>query len=341
MKVGDEFVASIMQNYGLEVYGSILLSDKNKKATWQLHTSQGNKILKKVPGTEDRVRFIAEATFYLQEAGVNVPRLEKTKTGELVAAHNGSYYVVMDWIGGSKPDLGNVAETCSVLQALGQFHRDSRGFKTAIDNGTRSHLGDWPRSMQRYNERLRDFLAKARQRSDRFSELFSEQAGHFIARGEETLQRLADSAYHDWVKRVERDGNLCHQDFAPRNLRIQADGTVAVFDMDSVTFDLPARDLRKVFNKLGKKTKSWDVKIIQKLLSCYQRTNPLSRAEWEVVFLDLWYPHLFYGVISKFYEGRAPDWSEEKFIKKLQEIVRVERDKEPVLRDLFARGAEG
>lgn len=341
MGASDDFIQRIGEHYDLEIYESTLLSDKGKKAAWQLKTSRGTKILKKVPGTEERVRFITDATLYLWEAGVGVPRLEKTKAGDTVVVCNGSSYVMMDWIGGSKPDLANSREVCIILQALGQFHRASQGFVATGGTDIRSHLGNWPEAIQKHNERLHQFWAEARTRNDLFSRLFIEQAQHFIARAEDTQKRLDDSAYHDWIARVREDCNLCHQDFAPRNLRIQADGTIAVFDMDSVTYDLPARDLRKVFNKLGKKTKLWDANKIQKLLACYQQANPLSREEWEVVLLDLWYPHLFYGIVSKFYEGRSPDWSEGKFVKKLQEIVQVERDKEPVLLDLFARGAEG
>jgi Ser/Thr protein kinase RdoA (MazF antagonist) len=48
---------------------------------------------------------------------------------------------------------------------------------------------------------------------------------------------------------------LCHQDYAAENLAIGSDGKLYVFDMDSLTVDVPIRDMWKILNKVMKKGK--------------------------------------------------------------------------------------
>ena len=127
-----------------------------------------------------------------------------------------------------------------------------------------------------------------------------DQVDCFLARME-TVQRLLNkSCYADWSRALSTRGGLCHQDFTPKNLRLQGDGRLRILDPDSVTVDLPARDLRKIFNKVIKKYKPQDPLVLQRMESCYQRHNPLTPEQWEVVFIDLYFPHLFCGAVNKY-----------------------------------------
>jgi len=81
------------------------------------------------------------------------------------------------------------------------------------------------------------------------------------------------------------------------------------FDTDSITIDIPARDIRKLLNKIMKKNGKWNLEILRKFIRIYQSENPLSFSEWTV------FPHLFLGAMNKFYYKRDKEWSFDLFWK--------------------------
>lgn len=320
----------ILPAYQLVVSGISLIRDKGKKRVWQITTPTVDLVLKKMPGAVDRSRFIARSMRYLEQGGVGVPNLVPTRSGDDVAILGQENFILMEWLSGSQPDYR--AHLSVIMQGLAQFHRASVGFEPRSAGGVRQHLNKWPAGYaEKKNELIRFKEQAARNPGGRFEQLFMDQVDCFLARME-TVQRLLNkSCYADWSRALSTRGGLCHQDFTPKNLRLQGDGRLRILDPDSVTVDLPARDLRKIFNKVIKKYKPQDPLVLQRMESCYQRHNPLTPEQWEVVFIDLYFPHLFCGAVNKYFTNRAPDWTKDKHVTKLAGIIETERYKTAIL----------
>jgi hypothetical protein len=101
---------------------------------------------------------------------------------------------------------------------------------------------------------------------------------------------------------------------------------------DSLTIDLPARDIRKLLNKVMKKNGKWEPALLETVLRAYQQANPLTADEWAVLKLDLTFPHLFAGIMDKYYRQREKDWTESKYVSRLKEMIAVERSLEAALK---------
>ncbi|WP_332692528.1 hypothetical protein [Halalkalibacter lacteus] len=52
-----------------------------------------------------------------------------------------------------------------------------------------------------------------------------------------------------------------------------------MFDMDSLTIDLPIRDMRKILNKVMKKRKKWALDVLNNMVRAYQWINPLTNEQ--------------------------------------------------------------
>jgi spore coat-associated protein S len=131
---------------------------------------------------------------------------------------------------------------------------------------------------------------------------------------------------------LSKKGCLCHQDFAAGNLILTPSG-IYVLDTDSITIDIPARDIRKILHKVMKKSGKWDIELTKRVFDYYQSENPLAESEWFVVKMDILFPHLFIGAMNKFYYQRDKEWSTEKYLQRLKEMSSFEKSITPVLRD--------
>ncbi|TYO95983.1 CotS family spore coat protein [Desulfallas thermosapovorans] len=323
---------NILKEYGHAGAQLLELRDKGKKTVWQVNSKGKKMILKKMPSSPTQTGFITEAANHLLNAGVRVPKLLVTNNNENFITVDNTAYILMEWVDGKQPDY--TRDTKAILSALAAFHRGSSGFKPSPGYKCRSHLGTWLDSYQKKKKQLQTYTLHALKNrdNDEFWDTFLHSWKLALKRIDQAMDRLEKSNYRQWVALAGNSGALCHQDFTPKNLRMQKDGGITVFDLDSVTIDIPARDLRKIFNKFLKKPEGQNqVKILQLMASVYQETNPLTKEQWAVVTADLLFPHLLYGIVDKYYHKRAADWSPGKYLKKLKHLTLVEENKEEIL----------
>lgn len=326
-----DLLSNVLNQYNVTNAQVFEIRDKGKKTVWQVNLGDKKMVLKKMPSSVAQTKFITDAASHLISAGVRIPKLVKTKSQKNFASANDLAYILMEWVGGKKPDYNR--DTEAILSSLAAFHRGSLGFNPSSGSDCRSHLGTWPESYQKKKNQLQAHFQHARELRDKdeFSEIFLQNSELAFARIAQAVKRLEKSDYKEWLELVRTRGGLCHQDFTPKNLKMQSDGGITVFDLDSITVDIPARDLRKIMNKILKKEGSRKVKTLKLIAAVYQDNYPLTKGQWEVVAADLLFPHLFCGVVDKYYLNRAPDWSLGKYVEKLKQSIRTEINKEEVI----------
>ena len=330
-----ELLDSVLMEYGLAHAQVLELRDKGKKTVWQVDPGGRKMVLKKMPSSVSRTKFITDAAIHLIRAGVRVPKIVPTKDQKRFVTVGHLTYLLMELVEGKKPDY--TRDTAAILSSLAAFHRGSLGFNPSSRHHCRSHLGTWPGSYQKVKEQLQAYVEYAcgRRDKDAFSDIFLQNSELAFKKIDQAVKKLEKTHYQEWVEKARTQGCLCHQDFTPKNLSMQRDGGITVFDLDSITIDIPARDLRKIINKFLKKEGAGKVKTLKLMASAYQANHPLTKGQWEVVAADLLFPHLFYGIVDKYYLNRAPDWSPGKYVEKLKQSIRAENNKEEIIAQLF------
>jgi CotS family spore coat protein len=322
--------AEILKQYPLVVRNIRLLSWKGKKGAWAVQTDRGMKVLKKSPASKTRQMFLNQAVRHLQSNGALIPKLVQTRSGTDIAEFKGNCYVLSDAVKGSSPEYDTSAQLQKIMKTLGSFHLSSRGFVSKGQVNERMHLGRWEDGYVQHLKNLETFKEQALRESSSFSRLYLKHADTFIRHGKEAQRSIQNGAYSQWVSKVKSQKNLCHQDFAAGNL-IRTSKGMYVIDMDSLTYDLPARDLRKILNKVMKK-KGWNLDRTIAMLRAYQSVHPLSKGEYSVLKADLLFPHLFYGISNKYFKRRTDaEWNKNKTVEKLSAMIRSESSKMNVL----------
>lgn len=331
--LNDEPLSEVLDKYSFSVKGIRTESYKQKKGVWWVDTTKGKKILKKHPNSESMLLFLLAAISHLQDKGIHIPSVNKTSNGESYVKVGEACYILIDAVEGVNPNYKKPVELEALVKEMARFHLASQGFAPPVESKIRQHLGNWLQDYSADIGRLKNLYNEELSKTahSEFGKAILEVFPSFSQRMDDTINGLSSPAYAEWVNKIDANGGLCHQDFAAGNILLNASGKVYILDTDSLTIELPARDIRKLLNKVMKKNGKWDYALLQHIISWYQQENPLTADEWAVVKLDLNFPHLFNGIMDKYYRRREKDWSEGKYLSRLKEMIAVERSKEGVL----------
>ncbi len=328
----NEPLDQVLANYDINVSRIMVETYKNKKGVWWIETGQDRKILKKMPMSKDRLLFVLSAVEHLLANGVNIPKIIKTKAGGLFVEIGEANFLLSEAITAKPPGYNVPSELAMIMRGMAGFHAASRGYKPPAEAKIRTHLGIWPKTYQERINDLESFKEKAVQNETAaFDAAYLAECDFFIKQAQKCLADLANSQYSELVKTSAQNVNLCHQDFAAGNLGLAGKDCLYVFDTDGITYDLAARDIRKICNKVMKKRGLWDFNLFKTMLQAYHSVNPLSPGEYEVLLTDIRFPHLFYGIASKYYQNREKEWPEQKYLQRLQQMIKTEKSKIPVL----------
>ncbi|MFZ5988998.1 MAG: CotS family spore coat protein [Bacillota bacterium] len=331
--INNEPLGDILGHYDITVKSVRNESYKEKKGVWWIETPYGFKILKKISNSEDTLKYILSAVRHLCQKGINIPTVIKTKTGCDYVNINSTCYVLSEAAEGKNPSYSVAEEFKIISKELAKFHAASAGFSPLEGTKPKIHLGRWIADYEEQLEDMNSFYNKelASNENGEIGKVVLKEFPYFYERGRKALEGLKGEEYKNWVEKISNTGGLCHQDFAAGNLLLNPSGRVFILDTDSLTVDIPARDIRKLLNKIMKKSGKWDMELVKKFINYYQSENPLTSSEWMVVKLDLMFPHLFLGAMNKFYYKRDKEWSYEKYLKRIKEMAAFERTLTPIL----------
>jgi len=323
-------LAAALARYGLSADAATAVSRKPKKPVWRVAAPDGEAYLKRLPYRRARVVFSAAAGDHLHAQGAGVPRLLRTLDAEVCATVGRGCYVLCAAVPARAPtyarDLGAIAA------ALARFHERSPGFAPPPGSAPRDHLDAWPADYRQGRARLRAAEALAAGGHPLGASLLA-CAAEVQGMAREAAERLA-AAFPAAAAAAAARPRLCHQDFSASNLRIDAAAAVVAFDIDSVAYDLPVRDLRKLLNKVMKEEGAWSAERAGAALAAYSAVRPLSGEERALLLADLRFPHLVSGLVKKLFLKPAAEWPPEDCSRRLDQVIAVERSKVAVLQRL-------
>lgn len=335
----SEIAEQAVSHYPLKVDKIMLLSFKGPKAVWAIQTDVGEVILKKIPISEERLKFMVHAIDFLKGNGVLTPGVIKTNTGEGYVQIKDDYFIILEAVRGRSPEYEIEEELLNILKGMALFHKASKGIDVPPHTKATSHLGDWKEDFEKRLTQLRAWKEERSQDTEKneFDLQFLTNIDVFLKQGETSLALLDQPPYQQWVEATKQVKLLNHQDYAAGNLAITASNELYVYDMDSLTIDLPVRDIRKILNKVMKKRTEWDLELTIKMLKAYQEVNSLTKEQYTVLMADILFPHLIYGQVSKYYQGREKGWTLHKHVSRLKDMMSTELSKEIVLQSFMNR----
>ncbi|MCD4838889.1 MULTISPECIES: CotS family spore coat protein [Neobacillus] len=328
LELGKQLMA---ENYPhLQLTNIEIIQGGGIKTVWKIETTEGIFCLKRIRKSLPIVKFTTSAQAYLSSKGALVAAIIPTKDNNLYFVHEGYALVLYSWIEGTDLDMEKNQEHLEIgLKGLAQFHKDTVGFVPPPDCETYNRMGVWPDNFKKMLEELKQWKSVSEQQNTPFHQTYLNIADEIIKMAEKSVQLLDRSCYHEWVKEIGEYGYMCHQDYGKGNALHTKEG-VYVLDLDNLAYDIPLRDVRKLIFKRMAELESWNLNLVEHLINCYASVLPLTEEQRKIIYIDLLFPHKFYGYVKKpFKKG------EDGEIRKLLKTFNVEKDKMPVLRQLL------
>jgi spore coat protein I len=248
-KSNDQTALSVLSEYGIKPESLTVIQSGGIKTVWKLRSSGRLLCLKRLRQTIDKARFSVNAQIYVKNNGGLVPGVIPSLKGQPITEYEGQLFVLYEWIDGNDINFGNPADLKKAIQGLARFHIATKGYRPPVDSRVSTKLGKWPEQYASMKNKLtvwKDTAASRPVQPTYTSYLKHTDAMTAIA--DMALARLSASSYDALSAEGSDSVVLCHQDYGKGNALCAADG-IYIIDLDGVTFDLPARDLRKIIGK--------------------------------------------------------------------------------------------
>lgn len=325
-----QLAGDVLAIYDIEPEGLKIIQNKGLKTLWKFSSNRQEFCLKRLRHSKEKALFSVNAQIHILEKGGNVARIFENSFKNPITEHEGQIFILYSWIDGRDFNFGNFSDLCLALEGLAKFHSISKGYRPPEQAEISSKLGRWPKQYESMKNRMLEWKEQSKAKAGQHGyRTYLKYIDSVIEIADMAMTALENSPYEQLTSIEPYQSILCHQDFGEGNALL-CGNEVYILDLDGVTYDLPARDLRKIIGKQMDKRGEWRKEGIEKILECYERGNKLSMEEKEVLKVDLLFPHWFFGDIKNMFQKNKPVKEGE-----IERTVKLELSKVPVLEDLF------
>lgn len=321
-------VADVFQHYPYKVKRISNEPSMVKKGVWLVDTNAGKKVLKRVTVDESRMNFLLEAVGYLREHDVAVLEPQPTVSGNFYVGEDGAFFTVTNAVKGATFDYYKQMDLKALMESLAKFHRAAQGFQPQASSTTVNKLGSWPKTWSRHRELVKEMASSLKRGRSLADRLLARELEYFWERSANLSETLESSQYGVWVEQVQVMGGLTHQEFHGGHVMFQSDLAPRVLDWSKMCIELPARDLRKTCLKILQHRGEWNSGLLIWLFQRYQAVLPLTNEQWNVVLLDMKYPHQFFYLLERYYQKRQRGWIDSRYGQKFKEVIKAEIEKQ-------------
>jgi spore coat protein I len=323
----EKLALEVLKRYGLIPDSMTVIQSGAIKTVWKIKVNNRLLCLKRLRQTIDKARFSVNAQIHIKNSGGLVPGIISDTGRQLVVQYNDQLFVLYEWINGTDLNFGTPSDLKRAVQGLAHFHIASKGYHPEDDSRVSTKLGKWPEQYGSMKNKLAVWRENALGNlSQPHFAAYVRYSDSMINLANQAIEKLDRSKYGQLTGENSPSIVLCHQDYGKGNA-IAAGGDIYVLDLDGVTFDLPARDLRKIIGKIAENKGRWDANSIREILGWYAEVNPQNEDERETLYTDLLFPHWFYGLVKNLFQGGKPLKATE-----IERIVRLEEAKVPIIK---------
>jgi len=296
----------VLLNYTIKPQNLKMLQSKGLKTLWKVIYKDTPLCLKRLNQSYEQALFSVNAQIYIFNNGGNVPKIYLDAKNNPITEYNGQLFVLYSWIDGRDMNLEDPNDLSLAIMSLSKFHVDSIGYGSPAIALISSKLGNWPKqyeSMKNRMLKIKEICSQDTNNASFFT--YINNIDPIIEICNKTINLINSSPYNDLCNINQNKSCLCHQDFGTGNVMLSK-GKGIVIDLDSVTYDLPARDLRKIIGKRMLKLNNYNINDIVTILKYYETNNILSPDHKEVLKIDLMFPHWFFGLIKTLHKNTKP-----------------------------------
>lgn len=282
-----------------------------------LSTDEGNKILKKVNYSIEKINFINESLDYLKKEYKNIISYNKLKNNLNYIKWKDDIYIVMDILDGHEASFSNPVEIELCANNIARMHNASKGLiyylnnkynKDFIDDSFKIKINQSLEELEYMKSIVLRYVYK-----NEFDNLFLDNVDDYINEIKCVKEDLEKSSYDNLRKNYDNI-TVCHNDLAYHNFLIK-NLDVNIIDFDYMTLDLRVCDISDFLLKAIKNS-AFDMDKLILAIDSYESVSTLTKEEKELIYIYLKFPKDFYS-ISKDYYFKRKKWEYNVYLDRL------------------------
>jgi spore coat protein I len=320
----------VLQQYDIIPSSISIIQSGSIKTVWKIVANNKVYCLKRLKQTLDKVLFSVNAQIYIKETGGNVPGIYLDVNGEPIVSYNDQLFVNYEWLNGRDLNFTSTKDFSQAIGGLARFHASSKGYTAKTGARISTKLGKWPNQYESMRKKMLTWKETAKTIGTSQHLTYIKYVDSIADIAQQAKMLLENSEYISLTSETSKVPVLCHQDFGKGNALLKDNNEVFVIDLDGVTFDLPSSDLRKIIGKIAENTGRWDTKSISDILNWYSSVNPVTDEEKKILYIDLLFPHWFFGLVKNQYINMKALKASE-----IERIAKLEMSKVQILKELI------
>lgn len=310
----------------LDRYDLKAIDIKKVRSAYKVTTDKSTICLKKM---KHEFKKVQNGNYLVRELNKNnfnnTIKYIKTKDNKLTVYYKELVFYATEWIDGDECNLNDINEAINCVKLLAKFHLAAKNIETRKLK-MKSRSKNWIEIFTKCVNDMEKFkyIIDSKKIKNQFDIMYEKLIDNYCNRGIFSIKILNESSYVKIMKNMDKKNFICHNSFYYQNI-IKNGDKYYIIDWDSVILDLPINDLGKMIRRLmTKKEYMWDFNKAKSIIEAYSSINKLTVNEIEIMFSLIVFPHKFWKIGHKRYI-KHKNWSEYKYMKKLNKIVLNEK----------------
>ncbi|HEU4964871.1 MAG TPA: CotS family spore coat protein, partial [Bacilli bacterium] len=311
--------------------------DKVKKVrgVLKIRTAVGNRMLKRLTVSEERLQFIQAVTDHLAANGfTQVPRFIRTKYGDPYVVHETGLYYLTEWFSGKEADLKKPKNVFLAAETLARFHLAGQEFASRIEQpDTREDFGTiwgtYRAKLESYDHNIED-----RRELTVMDTSFREHREDLEKMIKHAQHQLEESPYEEILDWAEEHKTICHGSYSRQNLIVDKD-KMAVVDFDHCHYGHPVHDIGGMLTRYMPRY-DWDPEVGISILDMYRSVREISAEEMTVLAAYLTFPTRTFQVVESYFE-RTKEWEVDRFASRFKKALKLDSAREAFVQELITR----
>ncbi|MFL0269959.1 CotS family spore coat protein [Candidatus Clostridium radicumherbarum] len=295
----------VLKSYNINSNDISIIQSGTIKTVWKIKYNNSLLCLKRLRQSYDKASFSVNAQIYIKSKGGNVPGILLTVDKKAILQYNDELFVLYEWMDGRELNFNNNSDLAYAIKGLAAFHLTSKGYTPDASYRISSKINKWPNQYESMGNKLKKWKEDAYNRKSSNPYFSYIQTVDSMLVLSDNAQRLIAASHYNELSANNESQVLCHQDYGTGNALLGKNGVI-ILDLDGVTLDFPMRDLRKLIFKYEEPFGKWQSKMLSDIVDWYSEINPLSLEEKEILYIDLLFPHRFYGLVKNIFISEKP-----------------------------------
>lgn len=290
-------------------------------------TNKGTKIIRISKYSPDQIEMEYRIKAHLIENGFNyLDQLYTNEEGAPYVKYNGLIYVMTDYNKGQTVDFYNKEDIKHAIQMLASLHIAGQGFDN-LPKDLRlrkiKNLGEVYDKRHRETIKLRKRIENTSRKTD-FEILYLKNSNIYQEYQEKSKEYINPNSYKELIDIAIRNKNIAHGEYTYHNIiKVGQDDTI-IKGFEGSAYNVQIIDLIYITRRIMQRNQ-WDIDLLVTILEEYNKINPISLAEWNIIKGMIIFPERFSKLCNEYYNSRRR-WNYNMFDRKFTKILGYKDD---------------